>query len=131
MEEDEVAGNHLRLIAGVTVGLAVAVGLWVLWTHFADMVAYRAPYGLWLCEIDNGGVIGDPFIAIGRLGLKLVLLPASFAVVALVAIGTRLRDRRMWVCFAAAVAMVCLVTLGYVAAVDGMLHPTYDVPECS
>lgn len=121
----------LQKVVCVVVGVAAAVGLWLVWVHFANMVAYRAPYGLWQCQIDNGGVIGNPFVTIAGIGLRLMLLPVSFAVVTFVATGLRLRGRRRWLCLILAVVAILLITWGYVAAVDATLYPTYAVPECS
>ncbi|WP_344423783.1 hypothetical protein [Amycolatopsis minnesotensis] len=118
------------MTGAVVAGVAGAVGLWVLWLYLADSVAYRAPYDLWLCRIENGGVIGDPFLTFRRLGLKFVLLLASFAVVALIVFGVWRRGEKRWRWFAAAVLIVAVTTCGYVAAIDAMLYPGYEVPEC-
>ncbi|WP_156960782.1 hypothetical protein [Amycolatopsis taiwanensis] len=126
------ARTDLRAGAGIVVAVVVACVLWLPWLRFADSVAYRAPYGLWRCQIDNGGVIGDPFfVTTGLGGLKFVLLPASFAVVGLVAMGVWRRGRKMWLWFVAAVALAAVATWGYVTVIDAMLYPTYFVPECS
>ncbi|WP_156960653.1 hypothetical protein [Amycolatopsis taiwanensis] len=126
-----VARTNLRVGAGVVVAVVVACVLWPFWLHFAGLVAYRAPYGLWLCQIENGGVIGDPFVTISQLALKFVLLPPSFAVVALVAMGVWRRGWKMWLWFAAALALAALATWGYVTAIDATLYPVDYVTECS
>lgn len=119
------------MVAGVVVaGVAGAVGLWALWLYFADLVAYRPPYDLWLCRIESGGVIGDPFVTFGRFALKLVLLPASFAVVTNVAFGMWRRGGKIWLWFAAAAVIAAAATWGYVAAVDAMLYPYVEVAGC-
>ncbi len=128
----EVTRTSLRVAVGVTIGSTIAIGLWVLWMRLADMVAYRAPYGHWLCQIDAGGVMGDPLLTTMVVGQRFELLVVSFGVVALIALGTGLRGWRSWLCLVAAVVIISLVTWGYVAGIDSLIatHGRYEVPEC-
>jgi hypothetical protein len=120
----------LRRTTVIGLGIAASIGLWLLWVHLADLVAYRAPYDLWLCQIENGGAIGDPFLTLGTRALQLGVLAASGVTVWLAITGFRRRGRSLVMRVGVIVLLVCAVSGAYVLAVDAMLHPGYEVQEC-
>jgi hypothetical protein len=126
----EAGKSSVHAVRAMVAVAAVAVGLWLGWVHLVDLLAYREPYGLWRCRIANGGAIGDPGLEAHTKLLRLLLLPASFAVVKLALTGARQRGKALLYRVGLVALLIGLMSVANVYATDAMLYPNVEDEAC-